>query len=361
MILFNLFPYKIVTKPTTKSKPPPPRPSKPPTIPVNDTIQHEAPKAPVVVEERSAPPIDLLNLSFPSQPEPPTTRALPKEPSFDLLGGFESSEPQNVAVTPDLLSDSRPKASALDDIFGAFAQPSSNGSSSVNVNNSGLNFTSTSTSTSNVNFDPFGFVASGPSFMSGSNLLQPNKDTSPTQQQPQQQQQPAKSSEQNGKDPFADMSFLASGLNLNWGDKSKATSATTTPINNNNSSSVKSPQSTQFSSPTHQFGGFGQPTVNTATQARSPMDSQQRPDYSRSHFEPKGKPSDPNTPNQSAGGGDIFADILGQQGYNFATRPQNANRSINAMRKEELVKDMDPDKLRIMEWVSETQIQLEVN
>lgn len=345
---------KIVTKPTTKSKPPPPRPSKPPTIPTTETIR-EAPKRPappVVVGERPAPPIDLLNLSSSSQPEPPTTKSLPKEPSFDLLGGFESSEPQKIAVTPDLLSDSKPKASALDDIFGAFAQSSSNGSSSANVNSSGLNFAPRTTA--NMNFDPFGLGGGEASFMTAGDLLQPNKDASPTQQQQQQpQQQQAKPAEQNGKDPFADMSFLASGLNLNWGDTSKSTTPTATAANNNgNSSSVKSPQSTQYSSPTHQYGGFTA-SASTAAQARSPMDSSQRPDYSRSHFEPKTKPTDAHTPNQSAGGGgDIFADILGQQGYNFATKPQNANRSINAMRKEELVKDMDPDKLRIMEWVS---------
>lgn len=209
---------------------------------------------------------------------------------------------------------------------------------------------------SNINFDPFGLGGGESSFMSAGNLLQPNKDTSPTQHQTQ----PAKPTEQNGKDPFADMTFLASGLNLNWGDKSKSTTPTTTG-NNGTSIPIISPQSTQYSSPTHQYGGFAQATPTAAQQARSPMDSQ-RPDYSRSHFEPKTKSSEATTPNQCAGGsggggggvggvGDIFADILGQQGYNFA-KSQNTPRTINAMRKEELVKDMDPDKLRIMEWVS---------
>lgn len=77
------------------------------------------------------------------------------------------------------------------------------------------------------------------------------------------------------------------------------------------------------------------------------MDS--RPDYSRSHFDnvlnknndakPKAKPED------------VFGDLLGSQGYQFTATKSNAPRTMNAMRKEELARDMDPDKLMIMEWV----------
>lgn len=303
------------------------------------------------VDEKPAPPIDLLNLSSLAQPEAPAKNTLPKQPSFDLLGGFESSEPQNSAVTPDLLSDSKPKASALDDLFGAFAPSNSNGSSTTNASSAGLNFASAPKPT--MNFDPFGLgggLGVGAPFISGADLLQPNKDASPVQQQPQQ----TRGAEQNGfRDPFADMSSLASGLNLSWGDTNK----NATSNNNGTAMPAKSPQSTQYTSPTHQYGGFAQASASAATQARSPMDSQ-RPDYSRSHFEPKAKPSDATTPN-FGGGGDIFADILGQQGYNFATKPQNSTRSINAMRKDELIKDMDPDKLRIMEWVNTNKVKTE--
>lgn len=305
----------------------------------------------MLVEEKPAPPIDLLNLSSSAaQPEPPAkSQPLPRQPSFDLLGGFGTSEPQNSAVTPDLLSDSKPKASALDDLFGAFAP--TNGASAGTASSAGLDFAS-APKPPTMNFDPFGLGLGGgePSFMSGADLLQPNKDASPAQ--PHQPQQQTKAADQNGaRDPFADMSSLASGLNLNWGDKGK----TAASGNNGTPMPAKSPQSTQYTSPTHQFGGFAPASATAATQARSPMDGQ-RPDYSRSHFEQKAKPSDATSPNvgggTAAGAGDIFADILGQQGYNFATKPQNASRSINAMRKEELIKDMDPDKLRIMEWVN---------
>lgn len=136
-----------------------------------------------------------------------------------------------------------------------------------------------------------------------------------------------------------------------------------------NASAATSPQSTQFSSPTHQFGSAATSPRGPSTpihQSRSPSEPAAaaggRPaDYNRSYFE-NGQsknnktPASANVPNAGAAGGapggDIFADILGQQGYNFASKPSSGNRSINAMRKEELVRDMDPDKLKILEWVS---------
>lgn len=267
----------------------------------------------------------------------------PKEASFDLLGGFESAEAQGNNAMPDLLSESQSKPQGLDDIFGSFAQTNNtNGSSNLpDLSNMGLNFNTTTSnaSSNNVNFDPFGNDAS---FVGNASVLRPTStDTSPSQaQQPPTQT----NAPQANKDPF-DFGNLASGLNLSWGSQSAPTKQT----------AGTSPQPTQFSSPTHQFGGFV-PNANNAQQARSPMDGQTplRPDYSRSHFETKSKQNGTNNVNAgpSAGVGDIFADILGQQGYNFATKPQGGNRSINEMRKEELVKDMDPDKLRIMEWVS---------
>jgi hypothetical protein len=48
--------------------------------------------------------------------------------------------------------------------------------------------------------------------------------------------------------------------------------------------------------------------------------------------------------------GDIFDDLLGSQGYQFPKR-ETGPRTINEMRKEELARDMDPDKLRVsQQW-----------
>lgn len=48
---------------------------------------------------------------------------------------------------------------------------------------------------------------------------------------------------------------------------------------------------------------------------------------------------------------DVFGDLLGSQGYEFAAKRESGPRTMNAMRKEEMVREMDPDKLKIHEWV----------
>lgn len=279
--------------------------------------------------------VDLLNLSSAARNNSNNTNVPIKAPSFDLLGSFETAEAQGNNTMPDLLSDSKTKPPGLDDIFASFSQPAAPAANLPDLSSS-------SAPRTNMHFDPFGGEAA---FVSNAELLKPtSKETSPSQPQ-----QPP-SAPQTNKDPFADLGNLASGLNLNWGGQSNQPPPKTTP--------GVSPQTTQYSSPTHQFGGFttAQPSVSPMHQARSPMDNQSRPDYSRSHFDTKpkqnGGANGAAPPAAASGGADIFADILGQQGYNFATKPQGGPRSINEMRKEELVKDMDPDKLRIMEWVS---------
>lgn len=141
-----------------------------------------------------------------------------------------------------------------------------------------------------------------------------------------------------------------------------------------NASATTSPHSTQFSSPTHQFGSAATSPRGPSTpihQSRSPNNEPatagRAADYSRSYFENGQSKTTNKTSTNPAnaapsaagvssggapGGGDIFADILGQQGYNFASKPSTGTRTINAMRKEELVRDMDPDKLKILEWVN---------
>lgn len=55
-----------------------------------------------------------------------------------------------------------------------------------------------------------------------------------------------------------------------------------------------------------------------------------------------------NNTNKPAGKGtDIFGDLLGSQGYQFSSKKEAGPRTINEMRKEELAKDMDPDKLKV--------------
>lgn len=181
------------------------------------------------------------------------------------------------------------------------------------------------------------------------------------------------------KDPFADIANLASGLNINFTPHTLGgKSAGHTPVGN-------SPFTTQFSSPTHNnatpninirmqppqasttaspnhnkstsnSGTFGMPSATSSygsspnpqtTQAPQNTPSS-RPDYSRSHFD-QSKPS--TSASAQPKSSDIFADILGEQGYKFTNKANQGPRSINEMRKEDLIKDMDPKKVKIMEWV----------
>lgn len=338
---------------------------------LNDAVNAPMERMPDVTQQ---PEIDLLNLSQNTAAR--NLNAAPKEPSFDLLGSFEAAEAQGNNTMPDLLSDSQTKPPGLDEIFGSFsrtaaaAAASSNPSSSVlpDLNNIGLDFNAFGGSNENRNvprnqnnqqFDPFGNA----SFVGNVDVLQPtSRETSP--QQAQQPPFPAASSNNNSRDPFADIANLASGLNLNW----KAQQGTSAP----RSTPGVSPNTTQFPSPTHQ-----QPSASPMHQAKSPMNGQPtRPDYSRSNFDVKSKQNGsanasatapsaaaatagPSGVGVGGGGADIFADILGQQGYSFAAKPNQGPRSINEMRKEEMVKDMDPDKLKILEWVSRRFVRIQ--
>lgn len=365
---------KIVTKPTSKSSEPPPRPAVPAVAPNRASIPPPRPsqspnvvranngnnEQPSVADYNEAMPdvtqkseIDLLNLSSSRGSNSVANKNLPSEPSFDLLGGFESAEARGNNTMPDLLSDSQTKApQGLDDIFGAFNQPPANAPPSnpnlPDLGNIGLNFNAFASNASanqnqNPDFDPFG----NESFGNNAELLQPtSKETSPSQPK-----QPNLPTAQANKDPFADIGNLASGLNLQW---------------NAGNANTNSNKTTPVISPSHQFGAFPSSASvsphapSTPVSNRTPSDSasQLKPDYSRSHFEQKTKQNgaqntaSPSVSASASATGDIFADILGQQGYSFAAKAQAGPRSINEMRKEELVKDMDPDKLKIMEWVS---------
>lgn len=143
--------------------------------------------------------------------------------------------------------------------------------------------------------------------------------------------------EEGKKDPFAD---LTKTLHPDW---STGAAAKTTP----------SPMGTQYSTPIHQFGSSSAsatPKNNPSTpihQMKSPNEPQ-RPDYSRSHFQEQ-QPQGSAPKSKST---DIFGDILGSQGYSFGSKTSQGPRSINEMRKVELVQTMDPERLKVMEWVS---------
>lgn len=125
------------------------------------------------------------------------------------------------------------------------------------------------------------------------------------------------------KDPFAD---LASSLNPEW-----KTATKTSPAHQFNQPEFQATSRNNVSTPLHNI--------------KSPTEPK-KPDYSRSHFQDKAEPAQKSKPT------DIFGDILGSQGYSFGSKGNFGPKSINDMRKVEQAQTMDPEKLKVMEWVN---------
>jgi len=78
---------------------------------------------------------------------------------------------------------------------------------------------------------------------------------------------------------------------------------------------------------------LGSPTKS----AKSPVE----PNYSGINIEPEA------TKAPLKSDGDIFGDLLGSQGYTFNTKLNPGPKTINEMRREDLVKEIDPEKLKV--------------
>ncbi|XP_071444981.1 cyclin-G-associated kinase isoform X2 [Hetaerina americana] len=164
--------------------------------------------------------------------------------------------------------------------------------------------------------------------------------------------------ESRARDPFADLGNLGGLSGGGWSGSKPTTPRAGSPSHGGPGLAGGSPQ--------HRLsGGWQQPQPTTPArtptgtplhQARPPSDGTPRADYSRSHFDAatgnnKNDAGKAFVGGKPAGSGDVFSDLLGSQGYEFASKKESGPRTINEMRKEDLAKDMDPDKLKIMEWL----------
>ncbi|XP_065208791.1 cyclin-G-associated kinase [Planococcus citri] len=103
------------------------------------------------------------------------------------------------------------------------------------------------------------------------------------------------------------------------------------------------------------YGGAPHFSSNPMSPVGSPiktMKSPMEPNYNRSHFDNIMKNDAANNkPEKSKSGEDIFGDLLGSQGYSFtSSKTTSGTRTMNEMRKVEMAKEMDPDKLKVHEW-----------
>lgn len=324
-----------VAKPSSKPKrPPPPKQSEAPEV-LAAAMPPSMPQEEPSIGEATVM-ADLLNISQPK----PSLAEIPAatKQSFDLLGSFETPPTSanvkpgrhlfEASPAPDLLSTAAtisPKSKdVFDDIFGSATTNASSSSASNGA-----------ASTMNTPLKPMG---------------QPNA----MGQQQQPQIPPPEASKK--MDPFSNLDDLAT----NWMGLGASNSGSTKP-------SPIHQQQQQPSRPQQPSPMMTPPRFpSTPVSQRSPNEQPQqqsaqatRPDYSRTHFaqDNKGAAASGGAGSGAAGGqkggsGDIFADILGSQGYSFGSKTMNSNRSINEMRKEEMVKEMDPEKIRILEWVS---------
>ncbi|KAL0892397.1 hypothetical protein ABMA27_015518 [Loxostege sticticalis] len=296
---------------TAESAPPKQADKAPPSRPAPPTPQPpQRPPPP----SQPADTADFLNLNqgggAPAQPE--KKEKVASHDSFDFFGMME----KKVDEFGDFLGGKGGGDSAqqpAESIFGDLPAPPTD-TTERNVNSSDP-----------LNFDPFGLNDPLPK---QEPLLTPQliKDDGRPQSVPLEQAQPTQPGK---KDPFADLGLLGS---------------TMPPPSQGSASMGTTPLVTPRASPSHTPAHVPHTPAHVPhTPARSPA---HQPDYSRTHFEPAKTPAD-DKPKKPA---DVFGDLLGSQGYDFASKRETGPKTINAMRKEELAQTMDPEKLKIREW-----------
>ncbi|XP_075970292.1 cyclin-G-associated kinase isoform X2 [Anticarsia gemmatalis] len=286
-------------RPSRPAPPSPAPPQRPPPPQAPPTMTSQGDQADT---DNTADFLNLNSMNAGDAPvkEPRKEKKLGNQDSFDFFGMME--KPTGDDSFGDFLSGQvkdNPQPFASESIFGDLPAPPTEQSEPRNVNSSDP-----------LNFDPFGLNDPIPTKQEP--LLTPLiQDDSRPSSVPLERAQPAGGTAR--KDPFAELGALGGALG--------AASAGTTPR----------------ASPAHT------PAHAAHTPARSPA---HQPDYNRAHFEPAKTPAD-EKPKKA---GDVFGDLLGSQGYDFATKRDTGPKTMNAMRKVEMAKDMDPEKLKIYEW-----------
>lgn len=332
------------SRPPPPSRPAPPSPNvQPKDVSHNikpDLVQNTtyADKNPTIAQEST---FDLLNLNQNQENKTSTFHEPPVRPpqkivSFDLLG-FEKSDGNNEDTMENINNSSN--SNPIDLLGNATTSSSSSGYlENLNLDLNSMNINTKKSESKS--FDPF------------ESLLQPSKSQPPSHNSPENSQA---SDPANNQDPFADLgSFSIENLNP---AKIPANSLSQNFLNaqahqsQSKINQTPSPSTSTHTTPTHQ---------SRSAQENFAQQAGQKPDYNRLNFSEPKDPSKSASSNKPTGGfGDIFADILGEQGYKFGNKIQQP-RTINDMRKEDIVKDMDPDRLKIMEWVSRVKKNLNI-
>ncbi|KAI5739808.1 hypothetical protein M8J77_023654 [Diaphorina citri] len=270
--------------------------------------------------------VDLLNFSLDG--DGVSGDASASSSNNDLLGGFVDFLPTRApAPTPsnDFFDPFGSDLSSCDNFGGSHLNPMSQFPTATPMSQNGGNRPPGAGVFQSQNNTSGGFPSqnntSGGAFQSGMN---PNLlGSTPAWNIPRNVSSPNLATAGQSNDPFADLGNLT---NL-----STSSNAKNNPGQASGSGTSRAPNSwstTPQSSPSH------------------------APNYSRSHFDTV-KTEQPRTTMSNAPptrGTDVFGDLLGSQGYAFSAKKETGPKTINEMRKEDMVKEMDPEKIKILEW-----------
>ncbi|XP_004841572.2 putative tyrosine-protein phosphatase auxilin isoform X3 [Heterocephalus glaber] len=327
--------------------------------PKRPSKKQQEPVVPPAPEE-----VDLLGLegsdvsqSFSPQAPPPTNTELLSD--LDLFGGtgaagpapagqsgvedaFHPSGAASAQSTPRRSASSsasptlRVGEGATFDPFGAPAKPS------------GQDLLGSFLSTSSASSDPFLQPTRSPSptVLGGFGMGSKSAATSPTGSS---HGTPTHQSKPQTLDPFADLGTL--------GSSSFASKPTTPTGLGGGFPPLSSPQKASpqpMGSGWQQGGGYSWQQSQSKLQPSMPHSSpQNRPNYNVSFSSVPGSQSErgkgPTNLEGKQKAAD-FEDLLSSQGFN-AHKDKKGPRTIAEMRKEEMAKEMDPEKLKILEWI----------
>ncbi|XP_060775902.1 putative tyrosine-protein phosphatase auxilin isoform X3 [Neoarius graeffei] len=338
----------------------------------------------------TAPPppaedVDLLGLDGGDIQPPPTSSQLPSttNTATDLLGDLfgapasqlssgttsAQSTPKRTASSTSPcpspkptdnfdLFGSAPSSAKPQDFMGAFLGPGR--SSPVPPTTPTVNIQQQSTVGGGWDWN-----RSAPPAGGGLSVGSKSAGTSPTSSV---QNTPTHQAKPNTLDPFADLGNLGASLGGGSGFSSKPTTPTGTgggfPPMSSPQRPTASPQhttagwqsSTAF--PSWQHGGAGQ--WQPQAQAKAPGPSmthsspQNRPNYNVSFSgmggAATGGKAQPNTGTKPKAADANFDDLLSGQGFT-GSKEKKGPKTIAEMRKEEMAKEMDPEKLKILDWI----------
>ncbi|XP_045493731.1 cyclin-G-associated kinase [Colias croceus] len=312
--------------PPSPQRPPPPKVSTittNPTLSANPTLTANptVPTNPTIPTD-TTDTADFLNLSKPQEEAKPKLKT---EDSFDFFGMMEKPADESFGDFLSKKVEDNP-APFSENIFGDLPPPP----------------TAAAANSSDINFDPFGLNDPLPK---QEPLLTPQliKEEGRSQSVPLEKAQAR-------QDPFADLGSLGTGLNTG-SNSSNIGQAPNVPLTSANVGPNVIPTVPPSNASVGAFAanvGATPITTPRASPAHTPShraQTPQQPDYSRSHFDPPKAPGEEKVKKPM----DVFGDLLGSQGYDFAKR-ETGPKTMNAMRKEEMVKEMDPDKLKIHDW-----------